>query len=113
MEQPEGFKVKGKEDLLCQLKKNLYELKQVPCQWYKKFDSFMIEHGYRRTTSDHCVFVKRFIDGEFIILILYVGDMLIIGQNSEKISKLKKDMKKSCYERLGTREAYSWYVYLL
>ncbi|VVA10754.1 PREDICTED: Retrovirus-related Pol poly from [Prunus dulcis] len=55
----------------------------------------MIEHRYRRTTSDHCVFVKRFDDGEFIILLLYVDDMLIVGQNSDKISKLKKELSKS------------------
>ncbi|CAL9006694.1 unnamed protein product, partial [Prunus brigantina] len=95
MEQPEGFKVKGKEYLVCRLKKSLYGLKQAPRQWYKKFDSFMIEHRYRRTTSDHCVFVKRFDDGEFIILLLYVDDMLIVGQNSDKISKLKKELSKS------------------
>jgi ATP-binding cassette subfamily B (MDR/TAP) protein 1 len=94
MEQPEGFKVKGKENLVCQLKKSLYGLKQALRQWYKKFDSFMIDHGCRRTNSDHCVFVKRFDDGEFIILLLYVDDMLIVGQNNEKISKLKADMKK-------------------
>ena len=43
MEQPEGFKVKGKQDLVCRLKKSLYGLKQAPQQWYKKFDSFMIK----------------------------------------------------------------------
>ncbi|CAL2259645.1 unnamed protein product [Prunus armeniaca] len=32
MEQPEGFKVKGKEDLVCRLKKSLYGLKQAPRQ---------------------------------------------------------------------------------
>ncbi|CAL8081539.1 unnamed protein product [Prunus armeniaca] len=95
MEQPEGFKVKGKEDLVCRLKKSLCGLNQPPRQWYKKFDSFMIEHRYRRTTSDHCVFVKRFDDGEFIILLLYVDDMLIVRQNNDKISKLKKELSKS------------------
>ncbi|CAL9003905.1 unnamed protein product [Prunus brigantina] len=95
MKQPEGFKVKGKEDLVCRLKKSLYGLKQVPRQWYKKFDSFMIEHRSQRTTSNHCVFVKIFDDGEFIILLLYVDDMLIVGQNSHKISKLKKELSKS------------------
>ncbi|CAL9000332.1 unnamed protein product, partial [Prunus brigantina] len=66
VEQPERFEVKGKEDLVCRLKKSLYGLKQAPRQWYKKFDSFMIEHRYRRTTSDHCVFVKTFDNGYLI-----------------------------------------------
>ena len=68
MEQPEGFTIKGKKHLVCRLKKNLYGLKQTPRQWYKKFDSFMVEHGYDKTASDYCVFVKKFFDGEFIIL---------------------------------------------
>lgn len=54
----------------------------------------MINHGYQRTTFDHCMFVKRFDDDEFIILLLYVDDMLIVWQSSEKISKLKNEMKK-------------------
>ncbi|XP_028072575.1 pre-mRNA-splicing factor ATP-dependent RNA helicase DEAH10-like [Camellia sinensis] len=77
MEQPEGFKVKGKENLVCKLKKSLYGLKLAARQWYKKFDSFMVNHDYKRTTSDHCVFVKRFLDSDFIILLLYVDAMLM------------------------------------
>ena len=38
MEQPEGFEVSGKKNLVCRLKKSLYGLKQAPRQWYKKFD---------------------------------------------------------------------------
>ena len=30
MEQPEGFKVKGKENMIYKLKKSLYRLKQAP-----------------------------------------------------------------------------------
>lgn len=30
-------------------------------------------------TFDHFVFVKRITDGEFIILLLYVDDTLIVG----------------------------------
>jgi hypothetical protein len=95
MEQPEGFSAKGKEHLVCRLKKSLYGLKQAPRLWYKKFDSFMVDHGYDRTTSDHCVFVKKFFDGEFIILLLYVDDMLIVGRDTSKIDKLKKELSKS------------------
>ena len=63
MEQPEGFTIKGKKHSMCQLKKNLYRLKQAPRQWYKKFDSFMVEHGYDKTAFDHCVSMKKFSDG--------------------------------------------------
>ncbi|KAM1048568.1 hypothetical protein ACFX14_027616 [Malus domestica] len=42
MEQPKGFEVKGKETLVCKLKKSLYGLKQAPRQWNKKFNSFMM-----------------------------------------------------------------------
>ena len=95
MEQPEGFIDKGNDQLVCKLKKSLYGLKQAPRQWYRKFDSFMTEHGYSRTTSDHCVFVKKYTDGNFIILLLYVDDMLIVGQDMSKISKLKSELSKS------------------
>jgi hypothetical protein len=95
MEQPEGFSAKGKEHLVCRLKKSLYGLKQAPRLWYKKFDSFMVDHGYDRTTSDHCVFVKKFSDGEFIILLLYVDDMLIVGRDTSKIDKLKEELSTS------------------
>jgi hypothetical protein len=95
MEQPEGFRVKGKEDYVCRLKKSLYGLKQAPRQWYKKFESVMEEQGYRKTTSDHCVFVQKFPDGDFIILLLYVDDMLIVGMNSSRIDRLKKQLSQS------------------
>ena len=95
MEQLEGFRIKGKEHLVCRLNKSVQGLKQAPRQWYKKFDSFMVEHGYDRIAFDHYVFVKKFFGGEFIILLLYVDDMLIVGRDTGKIDKLKKELSKS------------------
>jgi hypothetical protein len=95
MEQPAGSTTRGKEHIVYHLKKSLYGLKQSPRQWYKKFDSFMVEHGYDITTCDHCVFVKKFSDGEFIILLLYMDDMLIVGHDTSKIDRLKEELSKS------------------
>ena len=61
---------KGKENLVCRLKKSLYGLKQEPRQWYRKFDSFMTDHRYHKTQVDHCVFVMKFYRGDFLILVL-------------------------------------------
>ena len=95
MEQPEGFKVQGKENHVCRLKKSLYGLKQAPRQRYKKFESVMSEQSYKKTTSDHCVFVRKFADGDFIIWLLYVDDILIVGKDFSKIDRLKKQLSSS------------------
>uniref|UniRef100_A0A3Q7IWF6 Reverse transcriptase Ty1/copia-type domain-containing protein n=1 Tax=Solanum lycopersicum TaxID=4081 RepID=A0A3Q7IWF6_SOLLC len=44
---------------------------------------------------DHCVFVQKFSDNDFIILLLYVDDMLIVGKNTSKIHELNKELCKS------------------
>ena len=88
------------------MKKSLYGLKLAPRQWYKKFDSYMGEHGYGKTTSNHCVFVKKFLNGNFILLLLHIVDMLIVGQNVNKINRLKIEFGQVlCYEGLLTRKA--------
>ena len=55
MQQPEGFVEKGKENLVCKLKKSLYGLKQAPREWYHKFHSFMLSQGYKRSDIDNCL----------------------------------------------------------
>ena len=95
MEQLEGFEEPDKEHLVCRLNKSLYGLKQAPRQWYKKFESFMTQHKFSRTSTDHCVFIKRYDNGDFIILLLYVDDMLIVGHDKSKFTNLKKALSKS------------------
>ncbi|GJQ92982.1 retrovirus-related pol polyprotein from transposon TNT 1-94 [Tanacetum coccineum] len=89
MSQPEGFVVQGKEDYVCKLRKSLYGLKQSPRQWYKRFDSFMVKHGFSRSAYDCCVYHKKAPSGSLIYLLLYVDDMLVATKDMEEVKKLK------------------------
>lgn len=94
MTQPEGFEVPGTKNLVCKLHKSLYGLKQAPRQWYKKFNEFMSNSGFNRCDMDHCCYVKKFADS-YVILALYVDDMLIAGSNMTEINRLKQQMSEN------------------
>ena len=47
------------------------------------------------TFADPCVYVRIFHDDKFIILLLYVDDMLIVGQDADIIQKLKMELSKT------------------
>lgn len=94
MTQPEGFKVAGKEKMVCKLDKSLYGLKQSPRQWYKRFDKFMMGQRYTRSKYDDCVYLRKLRDESYIYLLLYVDDMLIASKNQGKIEKLKSHLSR-------------------
>lgn len=89
MKQPEGFVIRAEENLVCLLQKSLYGLKQSPRQWNKRFDQFMIRHGYCRSNHDNCIYYKEVSDVCVIYLLLYVDDILIACTRVDEIQKLK------------------------
>ena len=93
MEQPEGFSAPGQERKDCRLVKSLHVLKQAPKQWHEKFDNAMLSTGFKINECDKCVYVKD-TDKGYIILCLYVDDMLIVGSN-DKVIQSTKDMLNS------------------
>ena len=93
MVQPEGYQSEGNEHLVCRLKKSLYGLKQAPRQWYRKFDGYMIEIGFQRCNADHCCYFKRY-EGSYILLLLYVDDMLLAGPSAKDIEALKEQLSQ-------------------
>jgi hypothetical protein len=52
----------------------------------------MTEQVYSRCQSDHCVYFKNLENRSFIILLLYVDDMLVVGSNMHDINVLKKKL---------------------
>ena len=67
MDQPEGFIESRQESKVYKLTKSLYGLKQAPKQWYEKFDSYMIENGYKQNECDKCIYLNH---GIIYILLL-------------------------------------------
>lgn len=87
MEAPPGFLEGYKKGEGCRLKKTLYGLKQSPRVW------FGIRWGYskvwfKQSQSDHTLFLKK-RDGRMTCLIIYIDDMIITGDDTEEIKRLK------------------------
>ncbi|KAE8660160.1 acyl-CoA dehydrogenase family member 10-like [Hibiscus syriacus] len=94
MLQSEGFEEKEKKNLVCRLNKSMYGLKQASRCWYKRFDSFIICLGYNRLNAYPCVYFKRSGDNNFVILPLYVDDMLVAEPNKVHIEELKAKLAR-------------------
>ncbi len=91
MPQPEGFSSPGNERKVCCLLKGLYGLKQAPRAWYSKIDTYFKSQGLYRSNAYHNLYF--FHENEkFVMLILYVDDLLLIGNHSEKIVWLMEQL---------------------
>lgn len=93
-QQREGFKQHGKENLFCKFKRSLYGLKQSPRQWYWHFDFFVVQIGYMWSEYDSCIYFRDLDNGSFILLMLYVEDMLIGTKNIKDINDLKSKLNE-------------------
>lgn len=88
MRQPEGYVVKGKEHLVCKLKKSLYGLKQAGRVWYDHLCTALLSSGFTICVSDPCLFIKR-SDNESVWIIVYVDDIAIISPSLSVITEVK------------------------
>ncbi|GJX88605.1 putative RNA-directed DNA polymerase [Tanacetum coccineum] len=94
MAQPQGFKSKGQEHLVCKLKKSIYGLKQASRQWYLKFDEVMKKHNFIKNQVDQCVYLKM-SGSNFIILVLYVDDILLASNNIDLLHESKRFLSRN------------------
>ena len=87
MKQPAGFVDKSKPNHVCHLHKSLYGLKQSPRAWFNRFSDFFIEFGFVCSVKDPSLFIYN-KESNIIMLLLYVDDMAITGNNSQILTKL-------------------------
>ncbi|KAJ9671119.1 hypothetical protein PVL29_027218 [Vitis rotundifolia] len=91
MEQPPGFVAQGEYGKVFCLKKALYGLKQSPRAWFGKFSKAIQAFGMNKSKKDHSVFYKKSAAG-IILLLVYVNDIVITGNDHAGISDLKAFM---------------------
>uniref|UniRef100_A0A2N9IL56 Integrase catalytic domain-containing protein n=1 Tax=Fagus sylvatica TaxID=28930 RepID=A0A2N9IL56_FAGSY len=95
MDTPPGFRAEGEyAGKVCRLRKSLYGLKQSPRAWFSRFSEVILSMEFVRCHSDHTCFIHPRLDGCCIILLVYVDDIILIGDDAPGISQVKQDLGK-------------------
>jgi len=89
MQLPPGFNCPQSSGKVCRLRKALYGLKQSPRAWFGRFTEAMKRIGYHQGNSDHTLFIKR-KNERVTLLIIYVDDMIVTGDDADKIKRLQE-----------------------
>ena len=92
VEQPPGFVLHGHENKVLHLVKALYGLRQAPRAWYAKLDESLIGLGFRRSASEHAVYLRG-TGARRLVVGVYVDDLIIAGGNQVDIDTFKDQMK--------------------
>ncbi|GMI79954.1 hypothetical protein HRI_001664700 [Hibiscus trionum] len=94
MEIPSGVKGTGQPQKVCKLAKSLYGLKQSPRAWFERFTKVILKNGFKQSSADHTLFSKVTSSNKRVILIVYVDDIIMTGDDEEEVSKLKNFLSR-------------------
>ena len=88
MSQPEGFVDTKYPNRVCKLEKSIYGLKKASRRSNLCFDKQFKESGFSRSEDESCIYVKA--SGSTVtFLVLYVDDILLIGNDIPTLQKVK------------------------
>ncbi|XP_019095609.1 PREDICTED: uncharacterized protein LOC109130482 [Camelina sativa] len=87
MEHPPGFVDRDKTDHVCCLQKAAYGLKQAPRAWYTELKAYLLSLGFHNSLADTSLFTLC-CGSDFVYLLIYVDDILIIGSNNGLITHI-------------------------
>jgi hypothetical protein len=92
VEQPLGYVMKGKEEQVYRLHKALYGLKQAPRAWYSKIEQYFVKEGFVKCPHEATLFVKNDDKHNWLIISLYVDDLIFTGNDSSMFQSFKESM---------------------
>ncbi|KAJ9536811.1 hypothetical protein OSB04_un000035 [Centaurea solstitialis] len=103
MGQPEGFEDPKNPNKVCKLLKSIYGLKQASRSWNLHFDERIKEFGFAKSEFEPCVYTK-FSGSIVTFLVLYVDDILLVGNNVPTLQSVKSWLSK-CFQMKDLGEA--------
>ncbi|KAL0554294.1 hypothetical protein IC582_008212 [Cucumis melo] len=93
VEQPKDFVKKDSKEKVYKLTKALYGLKQAPRAWYSKIDEYFQQNGFKRSANEPTLYVKNGGINDFIIVCLYVDDIIYTSSSKSLVAEFKSYMK--------------------
>ena len=93
MDVPPGFGTIQTVGKVCRLRKSLYGLKQSPRSWFDRLKRGIVAMGYQQTNAVHTEFFQQHKE-HTTLLVVYVDDIIIIGNNEGEIAQLKVQLGK-------------------
>ncbi|KAK1650761.1 hypothetical protein QYE76_068566 [Lolium multiflorum] len=94
MVQPKGFIDPKNADKVCKLQRSIYGLKQASRSWNRRFDKVIKDFGFIQCHGEACIY-KKVSGSSVAFLILYVDDILLIGNDIELLSSVKGYLNNS------------------
>ena len=88
MIQPKGFVDPKDVNKVCKLQRSIYGLKQASRSWNLRFDEVIKSFGFVQTYGEACIY-KKVSGSSIAFLILYVDDILLIGNDVELLKSVK------------------------
>lgn len=50
--------------------------------------------GFHKSHTDHTLFIRN-LDGKYVVVLVYVDDIIIASNNDDEVLQLKSDLRKS------------------
>ena len=94
MDAPPGFENAIGASKVCKLKKSLYGLEQSSRAWFKKFTRSVHSKGFHQSQGDHTLFFKHGDNGKIMALVVYVDDIILMGNDEHEARRLKEELNK-------------------
>ena len=93
MDLPSGFEEKLGKEKVYKLK-FLYGLKQSSKAWFERFGKVINLQGYIQSQVDHIMSYKHSREGKIVVLIVYVDDIILTGDDNLELERLKKALTR-------------------